>query len=140
VKVSESSDAPASKVWELLGDFGGIMKWGGGMLQSCVVEGAGVGAVRRIGLPGGIALAERCEAYDDGARSLSYSIIEGAKIFSIKDYVSVCKVVDTGAGECRVDWSGTFEADGVNEERAQGTVRGIYTAAIAGVRKHLLGG
>ena len=48
VRVSESIAAPAATVWELLGDFGGVAKWGGSMLQSCKVEGEGVGAVRRL--------------------------------------------------------------------------------------------
>ena len=136
VKVSETIAAPAAKVWELLGDFGGVTKWGGSMLQSCRVEGEGVGAVRRIGLPGGLEIAERCEAYDAAKRSFSYAII-GKSPIPIKNYVSVCSVVETGADACRVDWSGTFEPDGVAEDQAQGMVRGIYTGGIAGVKKLL---
>ncbi len=138
VKVSETIAAPAAKVWELLGDFGGVTKWGGSMLQSCKVEGEGVGAVRRIGLPGGLEIAERCESHDAAKRSFSYAII-GKSPIPIKNYVSVCTVVETGANACRVDWSGTFEPDGVAEDQAQGMVRGIYTGGIAGVKK-LLGG
>jgi hypothetical protein len=136
VKVSEVIAAPAAKVWELLGDFGGVTKWGGSMLQSCTVEGEGVGAVRRIGLPGGLEIAERCEAYDAAKRSLSYAII-GKSPIPIKNYLSVCTIVETGANQCRVDWNGTFEPDGVAEEQAQGMVRGIYVGGIAGVKKLL---
>ena len=128
--------APAAKVWEFLGDFGGVQKWGGSMLQSCKVEGEGVGAIRRIGLPGGAEIAERLEAYDAAKRSLSYSII-GKSPIPIKNYVSVCSVVETGADACRVDWSGTFEPVGVAEEQAKGMVSGIYTGGIAGVKKLL---
>jgi carbon monoxide dehydrogenase subunit G len=136
VKVSETVAAPAAKVWELLGDFGGVTKWGGPMLQSCTVEGTGVGAVRTLGLPGGMSLQERCEGYDAEARKLSYSII-GKSPIPIRDYFSTCHVVETGANECRIDWSGRFEPDGVAEEQAQGMVRGIYTGGIAGVKKLL---
>jgi hypothetical protein len=136
VAVSETIAAPAAKVWELLGDFGGVTKWGGPMLQSCKLEGEGVGAVRRLGLPGGAEIAERCEAYDAEGRSLSYSII-GESPIPIRDYVSTCRVVETGPNECRVDWNGTFEPKDVPEEQAQGMVRGIYTGAIAGVKKLL---
>lgn len=139
VKVSESVAAPAAKVWELLGDFGGLMKWGGGMLQSCTVEGSGVGAVRRNGLPGGMEIVERCEAYDAAARSLSYSMVSESRILSVKNYLSVCTVVETGADECRVDWSATFDVDGITEDQARGMVRGLYLAGIAGVRRLLLG-
>lgn len=136
VKVSDAIAAPASKVWELLGDFGGVTKWGGAMLQSCTVEGEGVGAVRRIGLPGGLEISERLEAYDAAKRSFSYAII-GKSPIPIKNYVSVCTIVETGANACRVDWNGSFEPDGVAEEQAQGMVRGIYVGGIAGVRKFL---
>jgi len=136
VKISETVAAPAAKVWELLGDFGGVTKWGGSMLQSCKVEGEGVGAVRRVGLPGGMEITERLEAFDAAKRSLTYSII-GKSPIPIKNYVSVCSVVETGANACRVDWSGTFEPDGVAEEQAKGMVSGIYTGGIAGVKKLL---
>src|SRR5262249_13792453 len=138
VKVSEPVAAPAAKVWELLGDFGGVTKWGGAMLESCRVEGSGVGAVRTIGLPGGGTIQERCEGYDPGGRALTYSII-GDSPMPIRDYLSTCRVVETGAGMCRVDWEGRFEPNGIPEEQAQGLVRAIYQGGIAEVRK-LLGG
>jgi hypothetical protein len=136
VSVSEAIAAPAAKGWELLGDFGGVARWGGPMLQSCVVEGEGIGAVRHIGLPGGLEIAERCEAYDAADRSLSYSIV-GKSPIPIRDYYSTCRVVETGPESCRVDWTGRFEPDGVGAEQAQGMVRGIYTGGIAGVKKLL---
>ena len=138
VKISETIAAPAAKVWDILGDFGGVAKWGGAMMQSCKLEGEGVGAVRRIGLPGGLEIAERLEAYDAAKRSFSYAII-GKSPVPIKNYLSVCSVVETGADSCRVDWNGRFEPDGVPEEQAKGMVSGIYTGGIAAVRK-LLGG
>jgi Polyketide cyclase / dehydrase and lipid transport len=138
VKVSEPVAASAAKVWELLGDFGGIAKWGGAMMESCTVEGSGVGAVRTIGLPGGGSIRERLEAYDGAGRSLSYAII-GQSPIPIRNYLSTCRVVETGPNACRVDWEGRFEPVGVSEEQAQGMVRGIYTGGIKAVRK-LLGG
>jgi hypothetical protein len=136
VKVSEPVAASAAKAWELLGDFGGIAKLGGGMLASCTVEGSGVGAVRTLGLAGGGSIQERLEAYDAARRTLSYSII-GKSPLPIRGYLSTCRVVETGANQCRVDWEGRFDADGVPEEQAQSMVRGIYTGAIAAVRKLL---
>jgi hypothetical protein len=138
VKVSEPVKAPAAKVWALLGDFGGVAKWGGPMVESCRVEGSGVGAVRTIGLPGGGAIQERCEAYDPAGRALTYSII-GTSPIPIREYLSTCRVVETSPNESRVDWEGRFEPNGVPAEDAQAMVRGIYTGGIATVRK-LLGG
>jgi len=136
VQVSESIAAPAAKVWELVRDFGGVTKWGGPALQSCTVEGSGIGAVRRIGLPGGITIAERLQAFDDAGRSLSYAIVEKSPV-PLKNYLSTIRILEEGAQACRVDWSGTFEPDGASAEQAQAMVRGIYTGGIAGLRKAL---
>ena len=136
VKVTESVAAPAAKVWELLGDFGGVAKWGGAMLQTCSVDGSGVGAVRTIGLAGGASIQERCEAYDAAGRALTYSIV-GTSPIPVRGYRSTCRVVATGANECRVDWEGRFEPEGVPEEQAQSLIRAVYTGAIAEVRKLL---
>jgi hypothetical protein len=136
VKVNETIGAPAAEVWELLGDFGGVTKWGGAMLESCTVEGSGVGAVRTIGLAGGGSIQERCEAYDGPKRSLTYSII-GNSPLPLRNYVSTCRVVEAGPDACRVEWEGRFEPNGAPEEQAQGIVRSVYTGAIAAVRKRL---
>lgn len=136
VKVSETVAAPAAQVWEVLGDFGGVAKWGGPALSSCTVEGSGVGAVRRITGPGGMQIVERLEAYDPTGRTFSYAIIEKSPI-PIKNYLSTVKVVDEGPSRCRVDWSGRFEPDGAPAEAGESIIRQVYTGGIAGVRKAL---
>lgn len=136
VHVNESIAAPAARVWELVRDFGGVAQWGGPALQSCTVEGAGVGAVRRIGLPGGLAIAERLEALDDAGRTLSYAIV-GKSPIPVKDYLATIRIVEDGPQASRVDWSSNFEPDGASAEQAQALVRGVYTGGIAGLRKAL---
>ena len=136
VHVNESIAAPAARVWELVRDFGGVAQWGGPALQSCTVEGAGVGAVRRIGLPGGLAIAERLEALDDAGRTLSYAIV-GKSPIPVKDYLATIRIVEDGPQASRVNWSSTFEPDGASAEQAQALVRGVYTGGIAGLRKAL---
>lgn len=136
VHVNEPVAAPAAKVWALVRDFGGIAKWGGPALQSCTVEGEGVGAVRHIGLLGGLSLAERLEALDEAGRSLSYAIV-GKSPIPVKNYLSTIRVVEDGPTACRVDWSSRFEPDGTGEEQAQAMIRGVYTGGIAGLRKAL---
>jgi hypothetical protein len=136
VEVSETVAAPASAVWEVVRDFGGVTRWGGPMLQSCKVEGSGIGALRRFGLPGGATLTERLEAFDDAGRSLSYSIVEKSPI-PVKDYRSTIRVAEEGDGRCRVHWSGRFEPDGASEADTTKLIRGVYVGGIAGLRKTL---
>jgi carbon monoxide dehydrogenase subunit G len=136
VKISEKVAAPAAEVWELLGDFGGLAKWCGPVLQSCRVEGSGVGAVRTIVLAGGKSIRERLEGLDPPRRTLSYSIV-GKSPIPVRDYLATCRVVETGPSECRVDWEARFEPDGVSEEQAQSMLGSSYSDSIDKVRRVL---
>lgn len=136
VEVSEAVAAPAAAVWDLVRDFGGVRRWGGPMLQSCTVEGSGIGALRRFGLPGGATLVERLEAFDDAGRTLSYAIVEKSPI-PVKDYLSTIRVEEEGPGRCRVHWSSRFEPDGASEADTTKLIRGVYVGGIAGLRKLL---
>ncbi|MFQ5698564.1 MAG: SRPBCC family protein [Myxococcota bacterium] len=138
VKVVENVNCSASEVWELIRDFGAIQKWAGAGIQSCTVEGQGVGAVRTIRVPGGAEIRERLEAQDDAGRSFSYSIV-GESPLPLRDYLSTLRVNEVGDGRCEIDWSSRFEPVGASEEQARGIVEGIYTGGIAGIRKTLGG-
>jgi len=136
VKVNDHVEASADAVWDLLGDFGGVTRYSKG-IESCSVEGEGVGAVRTLCMPGGIQLQERLEAFDAAARRLQYAII-GDSPLPLSDYLSTIQVSEDG-DDCTIDWSSTFELEGVSEEQAQAMVEGIYRGGIAGIKKTLAG-
>ena len=132
VNVSERVEAPADAVWDLLGDFGGVARYTPG-IESCQVEGSGVGAVRTLGLPGGLELQERLESLDGAARCLEYSILAGP--IPVKDYLARIQVIPDG-GACTVNWSSSF-ASTLPEADAEKMLAGVYRAGIAGVRDTL---
>lgn len=136
VHVKEEIAAPVQTVWEMLSDFGGVAKWSAA-IESCEVEGDGVGAVRTLAMPGGLKLQERLESFDEDAKSFSYSIIEPCPL-PFTNYVSEVRITEAGADRCTVDWKGRFEPSG-DEEQAQKMVRGIYTGGIAAIKKQLEG-
>ncbi len=133
VKVVETVNASADQVWELFRDFGGITRFSQG-IDSCTVEGEGLGAVRTITMGGGLKLQERLEAFDDGGRTLSYAII-GDHPLPFDNYLSTVKVVDQGDA-CTVEWSSTYDPKGT-EDQASGLIQGIYKGGIAGIKKTL---
>lgn len=133
VKVSERVEAGASAVWDLLSDFGGVTRYSEG-IESCTVEGEGVGAVRTIRLPGGMTLQERLEAFDDAGRRLQYAIVAGP--LPMDNYLATIAVREDGDASV-IDWSSTFDPKGLSEEQARGMVEGIYRGGIAGIRKTL---
>lgn len=130
-KVVKTINAPAEAVWAQLGDFAGI-KAGGG-IESVSYEGEGVGMVRSIVMGGG-SVVERLEAFDEAARTFTYSIINDDSPLPFSDYSATVKITDNGDNTSTVDWTGTFEPRDLAEEQAIKTATGIYAGAIKGAR------
>jgi carbon monoxide dehydrogenase subunit G len=133
VKVSERVEASADRVWDLFRDFGGIQRFSSGF-EKVEVTGSGIGAVRTITLPGGAALQERLEAFDDRGRKLQYAIVGGP--IPVSNYLATIEVKDEGKA-CRIDWSSHFEPKGISEDQARAMIEGVYKGGIAGVKKAL---
>lgn len=132
VEVQEHVNATAAAVWELVRDFGDVSRWSAG-ITSCELDGEGVGAVRTIKL-GGMVIRERLEAFDEAARSFSYSIVDGP--LPLAGYLSTFVVADAEGG-AQITWSSGFEPAGMAEADATALVEGIYRQGIAGIRKAL---
>ena len=135
VKVVEKVGAAAADVWGVLGDFGGMKV--GGPIESFEIDGKGVGAVRTIGLGGGV-IIERLDRFEADLRVLTYSITNDDCPLPVSGYSATIQVTDDGDGSCTVDWTGTFEPRGAPEDQAMTVIRGIYTNGIQGAR-HALG-
>ena len=135
VIVRRKVSAPAQTVWAVLSNFGGVADMSP-MIESCTVEGEGVGAVRTLGMPGGLSLQERLEAHDEAEKTFSYSII-GDSPLPFTDYLSTVKVEAQGDDACLVDWRGRFTPKGDDESGPAGIVHGIYAGGIAAAGKHL---
>ena len=134
VKISDRIHASADKVWDLVGDFGGIQRFSAG-IKSCTTTGAGVGAVRTLELPNGVSLQERCELLDATRRTLDYSIIAGP--LPLSNYLARIQLFEDGDGT-RIEWSSSFEPKGISEAQGISMVEGIYKGGIAGLKKALL--
>ncbi|MBC8073237.1 MAG: SRPBCC family protein, partial [Deltaproteobacteria bacterium] len=126
--------APVDVVWEILGDFGAAVRWGAPAMETCVVEGVGVGAVRSLSGQG-LTVRERLLAHDPATRRLSYSILEPHPL-PFADYVTTIEVRPQGPGSCRVRWSATYSPKGAPES-ASGLLAKVYDANIAGVLRAL---
>lgn len=137
VQVTEDVPVAASKIWDLVRDFGGAQKWLGPMVQKLELEGEGVGAIRTITLPGEMMLHEQLQALDEAEMSFTYAIVRESPL-PVSDYVAKFKLVETGADSCRIEWGSTFEpAPGMSEDDARPMVEGIYRSGIAGLRQTL---
>lgn len=128
-------DIPASpdQVWQLIGGFNSLPDWLAFIPKSELSEG---GRVRSLHTQDGQLIIERLEAFDNAARTYSYSITQAP--FPVTDYLSTLSVEAHGEGS-RVHWSGQFTPNGVSDEQAQALFSGIYTDGLAALRANFLG-
>ncbi|KMO44845.1 XoxI [Methylobacterium tarhaniae] len=122
--------APASEVWRLIGGFGSLPDWLPYIPRSELHEG---GRVRHLANPDGGVIVERLMAFDEPGRSYSYHILQSP--FPQTDYLSTLRVLETGDGRSRVDWSGEFQPVGVSDTEIATLFQGIYEDGLAALRK-----
>ena len=118
IRIPDSPDA----VWQLIGGFNSLPDWLPYIPSSELSEG---GRVRRLANPNGEVIVERLEAFDNRARSYTYSILEAP--FPVTGYRSTLQVREIEGGRAsQVDWSGEFTPNGVNDDEASRLFEGIY--------------
>jgi hypothetical protein len=133
-RIEGDIEISADALWGVISDFGEV-SWlpGDPDFQS---EGEGVGMIRTIRTPPLPTVRERLEAIDDARRAIHYTVIDGNPM-PVRDYHATMKVVDLGGGRSRLEWSSTWEPDGVSEEQARAAVQGLYTGVLAAVKVNL---
>ena len=86
---------------------------------------------------------EKLLAHDDGARSLTYNILEG--VLPVSSYVSTVTVREAPGGGSTVEWKGTFKRRSLADEPPAGeddatainTMTAVYEGGLASLKKSL---
>lgn len=124
--------APA-QVWQLIGGFNSLPDWLPYIPSSTLSAG---GRIRHLANPAGDVIVEQLEAYDNTARSYSYSILQAP--FPACDYLSTLQVsAIAGSQHARVTWSGRFTPVGVSDEEVTQLFHGIYVAGLEALQQAL---
>lgn len=134
VLVERTIAKPRAKVFEALMDFGGIGKLLPDAIESCTLEGNGIGSCRHIvlkGQPGKV--VERLEAAYDG-HLFSYSIVAECPL-PLDNYHAVVTLEDAPNGGCYVAWGSNWVAKGAPEADVKGMLSGLYNAIIDAMAK-----
>lgn len=136
-------EASAYKVWHTAKDFNGLATWHPALASDAILEGTNntVGAVRLLTLKGGGTIKEKLLAYDEGAYSFKYSILEG--VIPVSDYTSTFVVKSLGKGKSSVTWSGRFKRKNVadnpgdteNDKAAVDAIDGVYQSGLDNLKK-----
>jgi hypothetical protein len=117
-------DAPADAIWQVIGDFGAACEYLAGVVD-CSVAGAGAGALRTLTSPDGSAIVERLETLDAAAHRLSYSLLTDTPF---RTCLTTMALRDLGPDQAELEWSATFDADGLPASEAVDLLEGALAA------------
>jgi hypothetical protein len=107
-------DVSADAIWQVISDFGAACNYLF-MVVNCTVEGAGVGALRRLTHADGSTILERLDVLDEANRRLSHALLTDTPF---RDCVTTVAVRELGPRQAELEWSATFEASGLPESEA----------------------
>ncbi len=135
-----SIDAPAAKVWQVIGDFAALKDWHPAVAESPADKGNEEGSVRQIKLKGGGALTESLESYDAKAMKYSYRAKDGGAL-PVTNYTSTITVKAEG-DKSVVEWRGAFyrafpnndPPPDKNDEAAVAAITGVYKSGLANLK------
>lgn len=134
VVVDKTIPVSRAKVFAALMDFGGVGKLLPDAIESCTLQGSGVGAVRTIklkGAPGEV--VERLEAgYNDSL--FSYSIVAPSPL-PVDHYHAVVTLSDAAGGGCQVVWGSNWVATGAPEADVKAMLTDLYGNLINALAK-----
>lgn len=142
VVVSGLIDADADRTWAALRDFSGLHNFAHDVVSSEIEDGwpaDRIGAVRRIVLTSGGVARERLLGLSDLERQLHYTLVTPGP-FPLETYSERLRVIPVTDGDrALVEMTGAFRAPPGGSERSRVMIRGMYEAALVGMRAWLGG-
>ncbi|MCB1683060.1 MAG: SRPBCC family protein [Pseudomonadales bacterium] len=133
-RVVEVINAPVDRVWQHLGNFAGIRPGPG--IDAVEYTGEGVGMTRNMRLSTGTVI-EQLTHHDPAKKTFSYAIINEDSPLPFKNYSATVQLLANDDDSTTVEWTGTFEPEGIEEAKAIRFATGIYTSAIKNARAEL---
>ncbi len=103
-------DAPASNVWDIVKDFGGLNNWHPMFSGDVIKSGTNnqIGAVRTLTIQDGPSFDEQLMVWDDHGRHFTYRVIDPAPL-PLKNYSATMKVMQLAPGVTNVTWTSSYE-------------------------------
>lgn len=123
----------ADAVWQVIGNFGAACQYLMGVVN-CTVEGGGVGTRRTLLNADGSAIVERLETLDEVNHWLSYALLTDTPF---RNCLTVMTVHDLGPHLAELEWSATFEADGLPADEARDMLEGAFAANCLALKQSL---
>ena len=126
-------NASADAIWQVIGDFGAACQFLVGVVD-CTVVGEGVGALRTLTSIDGSTIVERLEARDETARQLSYALLTDTPFHNC---LTTMTIHDLAPNQVELEWSATFEPDGIPASEAVEMLEGALSANCMALKKFM---
>lgn len=142
LKESVEINAPADKVWKIVGNYGD-MSWHPAIGKTEVTKGKAdeVGATRTLTFKDGGGVKEVLTGYEAERMLMKYEITEGT--LPVRDYGANIRVESAGDGKSVVTWRAMFKrkdpaspgAAGQDDAAAKAAVTGVLQSGLANLKK-----
>lgn len=134
-------DAPASNVWDIVKDFGGVHNWHPMFSNDVIKSGTNnqIGAVRTLSIVDGPSFDEVLVVWDDHGRHYTYQVIDPAPL-PLKNYTATMQVMQLEPGVTNVTWTSSYEnnSDGeMPDEELIAFLNGAYETGLVEVKARL---
>jgi hypothetical protein len=132
--VTRKLTVSAAKAWQAVAAIGGLHVWFPN-LASCVIEGSGVGAIRRIELVRGGKIVDHITGIQPDKMRLSYHRVESP--FPVTSYFGTVEVFESFDGLGVVVWTIDFESAAEDSKPLSDLLAAGIAAGIEGMRAGL---
>ncbi|MDP6953928.1 MAG: SRPBCC family protein [Alphaproteobacteria bacterium] len=134
VSVTRTIAVAPDTAWQEIRSVGGLERWVP-IVQTCEVEGSGVGAVRKCGLGEGAFVFEKVESIDEAQRVFTYSITESP--LPLENYMGRMQIGPGADGGSEITWSCEFACDSAAEAEMTAMLEGAFSDGLAGLQSLL---
>lgn len=131
--ITKKLNTSSAKAWDAIRNIEGLDRWFP-IIDSCRVEGSGVGAMRYMTLEGG-AITDLIESVDDGRKRFVY--LRTTSPFPVTHYRGTVEVFDSYDGQAVLTWTIDFESKPEDSEAVAVLVKGAISDGIDGMEREL---
>ena len=132
--ITDVIDAPIDRVWAIVSDFGGLMRWHP-MVVRCKTEGQGVGATRTVHFADWWAV-ERLDGLDPERHVVGYAVTGCSRPQNV-GVTGRIALSEAGPQRTRIEWAAGLEADNVHAETVNGALEAYYPVRIGHLKAAL---
>lgn len=134
ISISDLIDAPIDRVWLLVADFGGLMRWHPQVIR-CEATGGDVGATRTVHFQDWWAV-ESLVRLDPAEHVVAYVVTDCSRPQNIGARGTI-KLTATDAQHTRIDWVAGLEAGNEHAAAVNAALKAYYPTRIGHLRAAL---